>query len=691
MQFGEFFFDGDKKCIYEAPTTGFQFFTDVNGYRIYTPIDEPSAPQDLIYTTYELWSRSVDFHLANLWCELIFSIAGGAYRYTDQYLEEKFSLIDLRFLNDWAYVPSNYPHNTYLRGNLFPNEATNIDFDVSRIDIQGVSPRIFFSDAGERSVEDPEAQRIANENLVYASFGGAVWIDVLSPYDDAGTETEPNGTPERPVNNTQLAVGIAALRGFRVLQVIGDLTLDTGDNVEGYKLIGTSHVNSHLIVNAGADCLETAFEAFDIEGVLDGDSEITNCVVGDISYFNGHIHNSALRGTITLAGNLDAIITNCHMLNILQNPIIDCGGSGQNMVLTNWSGRLIIKNTTVDNQFGIGCDAGDILIDDTCTDGIIAISGTGEVEDNSGPDCYVINKITDGTELANLQRIIEYLRPHHTGSGNVWYWDPIKGSDVHHGDSADRAFKTFAKAHTMATNANHDTIIIVPGDDSGITTITETINITKDYLFLRGPGRDVIFEHSVDVPISIQTSARGTEFSGFRIVNTTPNSIAVHSTGQFTLCENLWIENTTNGFSFTTHHPLVHSCKIHGASGYAIKMEGAISHGEIYDITAGNAGGTAIIINTTTDSGGIKMRDTIIVGSAGYGVSLSDTTSRFISEGSNIVKFNTLGEYLDLGTDNVISSTVQADINPEDIWTYDNRTLTDGTVGSSGNEWTVTL
>ena len=704
MQFGEFFFDGDKRVIYEAPTTGFSYTTDGDGYRIYTPDDEPSAPVQLQYSTYELWSRFSDYHSINLWSSLAFELSGGAYRYTDQFSEEKFSLIDLRLLNDWAFVQSNYPHSTFIKGNLFANELTNITFDFSRITRQGVVPSIFFSDAGERSVADDDAIQAANENSVYASFQGAVWVDAVNGYEDLGTDIKPNGNTERPVKYIPLAVQIAQARGFRVIQVIGDLTLSAGDDVTDMKLVGTSHVNSDIIIETEAICLRTAFESFGISGVLDGNSEINNCVIGDMSFFNGHIHSSALKGTITLGGGEDAILTNCNMLDILNTPVVNCGSSGQNLIMTNYSGRIVIDAVNhVESHIGVGCDAGDVIINDNCTDGVIAVSGTGSVEDNSTNTCYVIDKTIDGTELHNLQRIVEYLRPHHTGTGNVYYWNPYNGNDNWDGKGASTAFKTFAKAHDTAENANHDIIMIVPGDPTGITVITEAINITKDYLFLRGPGRDVIFEHN-NSAISIQTSARGTELSGFRISNTTPDSVAVYSSGFFTLCDNIWVENTANGIFMTNHHALIHSCKFHGPTGYAIKMEGTISHGEIYDCTAGDAGESTIQINTTADSGGIKMRNTIIVGSAGYGVTLSATTRKFVSESGNIVKFNTLGNFQDLGTDNITSSgeftgdaniisvagtevtsvddfkanTVDVDLSsiPEDVWTYVTRELT---------------
>ena len=506
--------------------------------------------------------------------------------------------------------------------------------------------------------------------LNYSSYGNVVSIDVTS--ERSGTEY-PSGNMEYPVNNVPDAVAIAKDKGFTVLSVRGDLTLDAGDDVRDFELIGVSHVNSTLIVKDAALCLRTRFTSFNITGKLDGDSEINKCVINDLDYFNGHIHDSLLNGTIVLNGDANAVIDDCAILNILNTPTIDCNHSDQNLIMTNWSGTLNIINSGANNNVGLGCDAADIHIDSSCVDGIIAISGTGSVIDNSGPVCYVINKIIDGSEMQNLKVLIEQLRPHHTGGGKMIFWDPYEGSDLHHGDSADRGFKTWAKCHDTASNAGHDVIVIVPANPSGVTTITENISVTKDYLFIRGPGRDVLTTGS------ITTTARGTEFSGFRVNNTEQDATGIISSGAFTLLNNIWFEDCSNGVSMSAHHPLVHSCKFHGMNGYAVRMAGDISHGEIYDCTMGDAGGNAVEIDTTAETGGIKMRDTVIVGAAGYGVTLSSTTRKFVSESGNVVINNTQGNFNDLGTDNVLNvegSVGEVAIDPQAIWEYETRTLT---------------
>ena len=548
-------------------------------------------------------------------------------------------------------------------------------------------------------------------SLQAASFQGHVTIDIYHGYE--GT-VFPTGTNRYPCKYLSDAKEIANREGLDeiLFKSSYNLNLDqhgVPEDVSGFKLRASSYSTGILTVESAAICNNTQFDGFYISGVLDGDSEINNCIVGDIEYFNGFILNSALAGRITLGGNKNAIISNCEMYDALTPPIIDAGGSGQNATITKWSGKLLIDNITGDSKIGLGVLSGEIIVNPTCVSGIVSVHGNGSVLDNSQDGCYVIDKLVDGSELTNLATIIEHLRPHHTGTGKIIYWNPYAGNDGWGGDHPNRAFKTFARSHTAADNAGHDTIMIVPGDPSGVTIITEAISITKDYLFLRGPGRDVLIHHdaSSGIPISLLTNARGTEFSGFRVQNEVTDGYGLHSTGTFTLCNNLWFESCANGLLMEEHHPLIHSCKIHGASGFAIKMEGDISHGEIYDCTAGDAGETTIQINTTASTGGIKMRDTIILGSAEYGVSLSATTRKFVSESGNVVAYNALGAFDDQGYDNVLNiegsssgglsegdlhdgldsysnkDTYKADISsidlstiPADVWTYVTRELT---------------
>ena len=519
-----------------------------------------------------------------------------------------------------------------------------VAIDSSGVPIDEVANNAFVN---VKTTKSASATLQEQDALQYASYGGVVSVDSSSITEGVDY---PSGNMEYPTKYVHDAISIAIDKGFNVIRVIGSYDLVSGDSISGYTIRGESHLNSVLTVHAEAIALGTQYKSFDITGDLDGGSLIEDCVVRDLNYFNGEISNSQFDGRIVLAGNADASFNDCRHYDLNNPPVFDAGESGQDLIMTRYAGQGIIDNLTGSSKFGIGLDTGKIVVNPSCTAGIISITGTGTVVDNSGPGCLVIDSTIDGTELKNLRKVIESLRPHHTGTGNIWFWDPYGGNDAWDGKAADRAFKTWTVAHNAVIDNNHDIIFIVPGDPTGNTTITEAINVTKNYVFVRGPGRDVVTTGLVT------TSGNGTEFSKFRVNNAIPGAIGVKSTGSFTLLDNLWFEFCTNGVYMSAHHPLIHSCKFHGMTGYAVKMVGDISHGEIYDCTMGDAGETTIQIDTSVAHGGIKMRDTVVLGSAGYGVELSPTTRKFVSLTGNSIKYNVLGDFNDLGTDNILNS-----------------------------------
>ena len=140
------FFDGDLRRIYEVPEAS-TFVVDGSGYRIYTPIDVGTADTDVQITSTELWSRWVDYHNTSKWARLAFNKTGGAFRDLDNLGNEVYATFDIRLINDWQIVPANYPHKFTIAGNLFENLPAGTDFDVDRITVQGVSPRIERADS----------------------------------------------------------------------------------------------------------------------------------------------------------------------------------------------------------------------------------------------------------------------------------------------------------------------------------------------------------------------------------------------------------------------------------------------------------------------------------------------------------------------------------------------------------------
>lgn len=275
--------------------------------------------------------------------------------------------------SDWKIRPYETDYVMTVNGNLYSEDGTSVYTQTTG------SWNVQVESAVSNLVDSTLAQ---SDEIEYASYGGGVSIDVDSGY--AGTDY-PNGTERQKVNNMSDALAIAANRGFNTLLLYSDLTLDSTAQISDYSIKGHSHVDITVTVEDAATVNNVLFENVKIEGVLDGQNEINNCIVGNITYLNGHIHNGTIQGTIYLGGSKDAFISNLSQLDIDVTPGIDMGGGGQDLVMTNYSGRVLITNMTGSNSIGIGLDQGGIMVDSTTvTSGYIAASGIGQLTDENG-------------------------------------------------------------------------------------------------------------------------------------------------------------------------------------------------------------------------------------------------------------------------------------------------------------------
>lgn len=217
--------------------------------------------------------------------------------------------------------------------------------------------------------------------IQYASFNGGVTVDVNSGY--SGT-TFPVGTPEQPVDNIIDALSIAGERGFERLYIHCSMQIDSGSDLDGFELVGKNHIVTHIGIQDSAQFAGGVVMNSTVSGILDGNIVIDGCVVKDLDYVYGHIHNSGLTGTITLAGGENAIFANCLCSDPDNKPIIDMGGSGQDLVITDYAGAITVKNSTgAANWCSVGLDAGFVTLASGITAGNFYVSGVGKVIDNS--------------------------------------------------------------------------------------------------------------------------------------------------------------------------------------------------------------------------------------------------------------------------------------------------------------------
>lgn len=221
----------------------------------------------------------------------------------------------------------------------------------------------------------------SSPDIEYSSFAGGVNLDMTSSY--AGT-VFPVGTPRQPVNNLADAMLIANYRGFNKIYVIGDAVIDSGGDYSNMVFIGSSHEKSTLTISDESNVSRCEFYDCKVEGTLDGDALLTNCMIEDLAYVNGEIKECVLKppGVITLGGTDHAILVRCVTeCTAGGDPVtIDMGGAGQPLAIRDLSGAILIRNKTGPEESSAVMAGGTVFLDlATMTGGRLKIAGVCDV------------------------------------------------------------------------------------------------------------------------------------------------------------------------------------------------------------------------------------------------------------------------------------------------------------------------
>jgi len=272
------------------------------------------------------------------------NIAKGAGAFTPRYVV---------LLDGFKMIPYDESLQVNQLGDIITDDPDN---DPTLYDISYITgPKPIFIKPSEA-----ETIQLNSDSIVFSSFQGAVWVDVNSIYDDKGTESSPNGNTERPVNNIQLAIEIANDRGFTALQIIGSITLNTGDDVSGFTIKGQNAIRTTITINPGANVANSEiFEAWVI-GELDGQVIIRDSVIGDVQLIAGFIYDCAFSSaaTISLSNGAVANFLSCYSGTPgLGTPTIDMAGSGTSLGLrayTGGNGDIVVRGVChlTDNSNG---------------------------------------------------------------------------------------------------------------------------------------------------------------------------------------------------------------------------------------------------------------------------------------------------------------------------------------------------
>lgn len=286
---------------------------------------------------------------------------------------------------------------------------------------------------------------------------------------------------------------------------------------------------------------------------------------------------------------------------------------------------------------------------------ILDVVNLNQVSIRSNNSAGLVNlpQITQSTEAT--KRLVEGLRPHHTGTGGIFYWDPTNGSDTFDGLLPWTGCKTFAHIHNnLVSDYGHDIVVCVQSTApvSGVTTASESILITKNYMFLRGPGRDFEIDTTLIGGVGVDIDGKGVEVSGIRIKTSALNTDdALHIEADFALIKNVWIEGCGgNAVGITASaNTTIEGGYFKGYKGHGISVENSVNHLWLRDInlhgTSGN--GDGIHINGTSVCEIKATGRCDIHSNAGYGINVLSSSSRISLDSEVTIESNTAGDVND--------------------------------------------
>lgn len=223
--------------------------------------------------------------------------------------------------------------------------------------------------------------------LEHATFNGRVLVDVVNGFPG---QPFPAGTSLQPCNNLTDALAIAAVRGFKSIEFIGDATIGGGLDFTGFNFSGTAPASSLITVDASALVSECEFRFMSIQGEFDGTVFMEHCTVLDIDMVEGNIERCAIAGTISLSGTSTFHMHDCHDgMAGLSHPMLDFGGTGMAAVITGWQGGLELRNKSGPEDVQVDILSGRLVLANTISAGnfVGRIQGS-PVEDNSVGGTY---------------------------------------------------------------------------------------------------------------------------------------------------------------------------------------------------------------------------------------------------------------------------------------------------------------
>jgi hypothetical protein len=245
---------------------------------------------------------------------------------------------------------------------------------------------------------------VQTSEIEFSTFQNGVWIDQAN--GAIGT-VYPRGTALMPVNNFADAKIIAEYRGLTRLYILGGAVMGADALFNTFEIVGQSANLTILEISPEAEVQNCEIRECYVMGTLDGGSIIRECIVADLNYVNGVLHQCMLNpGVIHIGGdpNSSAHILDCYSgVPGHGTPIIDMNGDSAALGIRGYNGGIAIRNKTGNAAISVDINSGQIILEDTVVAGDIVIRGIGKLIDNSNGanvDADYLNSPTKNAEFA---------------------------------------------------------------------------------------------------------------------------------------------------------------------------------------------------------------------------------------------------------------------------------------------------
>ena len=253
------------------------------------------------------------------------------------------------------------------------------------VDSNGSEINSIFTTAFTQVVRTSSSSATLQElaSIQFSSFDGKVSIDAVNGVDAL---VFPAGTAQAPVKTLTFAKIIAISRGFRRLFVSSStLTIASGDNIDNFIIEGFTANTTAIVLEVGSSTNDTEFFDCIVSGDASGATFFTRCSIDNLIDFEGTMINCQLDNNLTLlAGSgVATIIDSWSGVSGLATPVLDMGGTGNQVVIRRWAGGLELVNYSDSLDSSLDIVSGHIKLASTITAGVFVVRGMAQLTDES--------------------------------------------------------------------------------------------------------------------------------------------------------------------------------------------------------------------------------------------------------------------------------------------------------------------